>query len=380
MKNSNSSKLRIGVLPPASNFVPFLAADLLAALQFGFAESGVPVELIPEFAGHNAEPKLLLPKVQHLLLLQRVAAVVAPLNVALIDKLSGTFQNQATPLVVLSMGEDPLFEGARNPFVFVNSFQLWRAAWMSGYLGARRFGPRAGALVSLHEGGYGLAFAFQLGLEAANGSLLQTAVTHTQSSSEDPSSAIASIVAREPDFIWAAYSGKEAASFFTACGAAAFRPKIPVLGLPPLVDEHVRKSAGDSVLGTYFMAPHPPRAEAPGAVAALAKAIGRPPHPYALLAYESAHLIASAARAVETPDSFLSDFPRLLRQAEFRGPRGLIRFDNGAELESPVCLRQVNAGSDSVEEIEPPPLLNEQSALARRNLAKQGWVNPYLCG
>jgi hypothetical protein len=39
----------------------------------------------------------------------------------------------------------------------------------------------------------------------------------------------------------------------------------------------------------------------------------------------------------------------------------------------------VASGSDLIEEIAAPPILAEQCALARRNLSKQGWINPYLC-
>jgi ABC-type branched-subunit amino acid transport system substrate-binding protein len=379
MSDSHSSKLRVGVLPPGSNFVPFLAGDLLTALEFGLAEARLEAEVVVEFAGYNGDLKVVLPKVQHLLFAERVACVVAPLNLSLVERLAGQFESQGVPLIALSLSEDPLFESAQNPYVFVNSFHLWQAAWMCGYLGAQRFGPRAASLVALHEGGYSLNFAFQLGLEAGNGNLLQTAVTHTNSNSEDPSPSIAEIAGRDPDFIWAAYSGKEAASFLAAYEASGCKSSIPLLGLPPLVDEHVRKAAGDSTLGVYFVTPGPQRAEADGVTTALAQAIGRQPHPYALLAYESAHLIAAAARTISTPGSLSVGLPVALRQVEFQGPRGLARFDNGAGIEVPFCFRQVTPVNDSVQEVEAPPLLNEQCLLARKKLVKHGWVNPYLC-
>ncbi len=379
MGDPHTTKLRLGVLPPGSNFVPFLASDLLAALEFGFAESGLQAEFVVDFAGYNADPKVLLPKVQELLVMHRVACVIAPLNVSLIEKLAGQFQSQATPLVVLSLGEDPLFESAVNPYVFVNSFQLWRTAWMCGYLGARRFGPRAATMVAMHEGGYGLNFAFQLGLEAANGSLLQTVVTHRNSNTEDPSPSLAAVTAHKPDFIWAAYSSKEAVSFLAAYHASGSRPKPPVLGLPPLVDNNVREAAGSSALGVYFMTPGRQTARDISMKSALAQAIGRSPHPYALLAYEAAHLVASAARALDNAGCSFSGLPQMLRAADLDGPRGLVRFDNGEESETPFCFGQVGFGEDSMEEIEAPPLLTEQSLLARRRLFKQGWINPYLC-
>jgi branched-chain amino acid transport system substrate-binding protein len=355
--------------------VPFLGADLLAALKFGLREAGLESELMTDFAGYNAEPKVILPKVQDLLIARQADCVVAPLNVSLMETLAGQFQSQQVPLIALSLGEDPLFDSARNPYVFVNSFQLWQAAWMCGYLGAQRFGTRAATLVSLHESGYGLTFAFQLGLEAANGTLLQTVVTHRDSSTEDPSTAIAEIAAREPDFIWAAYSGKEAASFLAAYDASGHKQRIPMLGLPPLADQHVRKAAGDAAIGTAFISPGSRNAQMNSMNSALAQDIGRLPHPYAVLAYEAARLIAAAAAL----DGSHKSSAQALRQAEFNGPRGATAFDNGTEPEMAFCLHHLTSGNDSIEEVNAPPLLAEQAFLARRKLVKHGWINPYLC-
>jgi branched-chain amino acid transport system substrate-binding protein len=370
-----TSSVRLGVLPPGSNAVPLLAADIVAALRYGCSESGLDVELVTEFAGYNADPRLVLPKVQQLLVGEGVACVVAPLNVSLIGKLAGEFETSGVPLVVLSLGEDPLFDSARNPHVFVNDFHLWRAAWMCGYVGARRFGPAAASLVSLHEAGYGLNFAFQLGLEAAGGHLLQTAVTHRHTTTDDPLTAIADIAGRKPDFVWAGYSGREAISFLPAWAAAGVRDRIPLIGLPPLVDDHVRRKVGDAMAGAYIVTPGAASDHSADAAAGLVRALGRRPHPYAVLAYEAAHLMAAAAR---TGGSTAAGLLAHLGAASFHGPRGQVRFDDGSVVDQPFHLTRIAADAVS-EDLEGPPLLGEQHLLARRQLAKQGWINPYLC-
>jgi branched-chain amino acid transport system substrate-binding protein len=282
------------------------------------------------------------------------------------------------PLIALSLGEDPLFQSATGACVFVNTFHLWQSAWMGGYEGARRFGPRAAAMVALHEGGYNLSFAFQLGLEAAGGTLIDTVVTHTESNRDDPSPSIARIAAGEPDFIWAGYSGKEAVSFLTAYHASGCKEHIPVVGLSPMVDENVREATGAAAHGVLFVTPRLPRDDdAETAFRALKRAIGREPHPYAVLAYESVHLIAAAvgASADRSPQALAA----ALRHAEIQGPRGTVRFDDGTGIDTAFCLRRVTAGDDAIERVDAPPLLNEQSLLARKRLVKHGWINPYLC-
>jgi branched-chain amino acid transport system substrate-binding protein len=370
-------KLHFGVLAPGSNFVPFLAGDLLDAFELGLAKICLDAELVVESAGYNADLRMVIPAVQKLILEGRVHCIVAPLNVSLIEKLAGYCENQAVPLIALNLTEDPLNEAAQNPFVFINSFHLWQCAWMSGYLAAQRFGQRAVAMNALHESGYGLMFAFQLGLEAAQGTLVQAIVTHQNSSTEDPSEFIARAAAQKPDFIWAAYSGKEAASFLTSYEASGLKNHIPVITISPMVARHICKAAGDAVLGIWYAAAEDVEADAS---VALAEAIGREPNPYAVLAYESVGLIAAAIRDIKDTTDFAADFPGALRRAEFKSQRGTVRFDDGCGVDMSFNLRQITADGDNiVEKIVAPPLLKEQYLLACKKIAKEGWVNPYLC-
>lgn len=376
MGRVHPSALRIGVLPPGSSFVPFLADDIVAALELGLAEFSTSAELVPEFADCNAEVKVVGPKVQQLLIGQRVACVVAPLNVSVMEKLAPHFQSRPSALVALSLGEDPLFDTAHQPHLFVNTYQLWRAAWMCGYLGVQRFGPRVATMVALHESGYSFGFAFQLGVEAAGGTLHHTLVTHRNTRTEDPTEAIAAAGAGNPDFVWAGYSGTEAVSFFNAFEASGLRGRIPLVGLSPLVDGQVRDAVGEAIHGVHIVEPGPRSAGDHPDITLLAQTLGRPPHPYAQLAYETGRLIAAAANAAGPAPA---DLVPALRDAEFVGPRGLVRFDNGTERTTPFCLRVVQPDGDTGEEVASPSILDEQCALARKNLVKQGWVNPYLC-
>ncbi len=376
MSLGRSGPLRVGVLPPGSSFVPLLAEDLLAALELGLADAGVPAELVAEFADHNADPKVVAPKAQQLLVGQRCACVVAPLNVSLMERLAPNFQFRNSPLLALTLGEDPLFDTARNPCLFVHSHQLWRAAWMCGYLGVRRFGPRAAMLLGLHDGGYGLAFAFQLGLEAAGGEVAHVAVTHRHSRRDDPSDDIAAALRATPDFVWAAYSGLEAISFLQAYARRPGLAALPIIGLSPLVEDHVRAGVGAAAAGLHIVTPGPSSADQHALTLALTKALTRRPHPYVVLAYESARLLGLAAGRVAGGQA---DLPAALRDVAFDSARGAVRFDDGVERPIPFCLRRMTADGETVDDVDGVPALDEQCGAARRNLVKQGWVNPYLC-
>lgn len=376
MDSASSSKPKIGVLAPNSNFVPFLAGDMLKALEVGLAEANLDSEIIVGPAGYLADIKMVAPAIQQLILERRVDCIIAPLNVSLIEKIASQFENQGVPLIALNLTEDPLFESARNPFVFVNSFYLWHSAWMSGYLAAQRFGLRGAAMTSLHESGYGLMFAFQLGLEAAQGTLVQTAVTHRNSNTEDPTENILEVAAQNPDFIWAAYSGKEAGSFLSAYKAAGLQNKIPLMTIPTMVSQNIRQAAGEAIDGIWYVTAENPKSDE--AANLLADALGRKPNSYALLAYESANLIADAVRRTDKTKNFSEIFPESLEQAQFQSPRGSLRF-NKYSGDTTFYLRRIKDGEDSFEEVAAPPILDEQYQLACRKLAKQGWFNPYLC-
>lgn len=364
------------MLPPNSNFVPFLAKDMLAAIELGLKEARLDADLIIESAGYNADFATFTQSVQRLILSKSVHCVIAPLNVSLIEKTAGYFESQGVPLIALNLTEDPLFESARNPFIFVNSFYLWHSAWMSGYLAGQRFGKRAASIVALHEGGYNLTFAFQLGLEAAGGELVKSCVTHIKSTSDDPTEKIREIASQNPDFIWAAYSGKEAVSFLKAFESSGFKGKIPLMTISPMVSRSIRRNAGSSVDGIWYVTPAYSQGNETENL--LAEALGREPNPYAELAYESVKLLADAVRNADETKNFAEVFPELLQNAKFQSHRGAVQFNNYFGDEA-FCLRQVTGEEDTSEKISAPPNLNEQYPLACRKLVKEGWVNPYLC-
>ena len=376
MSSEKPSKLRIGVLPPNSNFVPFLAKDMLAAIELGLKETRLDADLIIDSAGYNADSAIFNQSIQRLILSKDAHCVIAPINVSLIEKTASYFENQGVPLIALNLTEDPLFETARNPFVFVNSFYLWQSAWMSGYLAAQRFGKRSASIVALHEGGYNLTLAFQLGLEAAGGELVQAAVTHLKSTGEDPTEKIREVASHNPDFIWAAHSGKEAVSFLKAFENVGLKDKIPLVTIAPMVSQNIRRNAGDSIHGIWYaMATNSQENQTAGL---LIETLGREPNPYALLAYESVRLIADAMQNIDETKDLTEALPESLKNAKYQNHRGIMQFNkySGSDVFS---LCQVTDKDGVSEKFVAPPNLSEQYPLACRKLVKEGWVNPYLC-
>ena len=379
--------IKIGLLAPNSNYLPFLARNIHAAIELGLAENpGVEYELLIEPGGYNADRQVLEGKIQELLVKHQVDVVVAPLNVGSYDHVVPHCSSQSTPLIVLSLGEDVACLDSLNPHLFVNSFNLWQSAWMTGYWGAERYGRKACSMAALHDGGYGMSFSFAIGLEGQGGTVVQSAVTHRESRDEDPSESLRMIAENHPDFIMGFYSGREAVSFLKAYRGLGQEKRIPLVGLPFMVDAALLDEVGDMALGIKTVScwsRTTPR-DAHFTKAFEAKA-GRPVDCYSLLAYETGHLIAQAALQIGEGNALLGQLPDALKAVEFDGPRGVIAFDSETgEVRTTDHLREVVKCEDGkyhnkiIETLEVPPLFHEQLGLARKNLAKQGWLNPYL--
>ncbi len=378
-------RIKIGVPTPNSNFIPFFAKDYLKALEMGLSQGGVlDYELFPEPCGYCAQKEVVADKVQALLLKQQVDVVVMPLNTGLFEHVSSYFSAQQTPLIITTMGEDVIPPASRNPYLFTNTFNLWRSAWMAGYRGAAKFGKNACTSSGFHDGGYGLSFAFALGVEAQGGKILQAAVTHREARDEDPTETIRMLADKKPDFIMGLYSGKEAISYLGAFRECA--DHIPLMGLAPLADPSVLAEAGADARGIESVCCRPLTCDAYDSFAnAFLKDTGRLPNPYALMAYESARLLSLAAERLEGSEPPPGELARALSVASFDGPRGRVSFDNEvAEVETLDYLSEVSidengkAVQSGLGKLEAPPIFYEQLDLARKKLTKHGWLNPYL--
>lgn len=379
--------LKIGVLVPNSNYIPRLARDIPQALALALAETpAIDYELCIEAAGYNADRSVLIGKIQELLVKAQVDVVVAPLNAGMLRHVKHYFSGQQVPLIVNTLGADIVNLDSQDAYLFINSFNLWQSSWMSGYWGADAYGKRACSMAALHEGGYGMGFSFALGLEAQGGQLLQAAVTHHTSRTEDPTEIIKWVAETNPDFIMGLYAGKEAVSFLKAYHQLGYQGQIPLMGLPFMVDEALLDELGELALGIQSISCWDQESDAAQAFARIfQEQTGRSVNCYVLLAYESGQLIARAIHEIGPDRPINGQLVEALLAAEFAGPRGPIKFDaENREINTPAYLREVARREDGrlhntvLKTLLPPSLLDQQIALARKNLPKQGWLNPYL--
>lgn len=358
------------------------------ALQLGLnANQSLEYELCIEPAGYNANKDDVIAKVQELLIKHQVDIIMAPLNVGLLAYIKHYFSGEQVVLIVNTLGEDVVFHETQDPFVFINSFNLWQSSWLSGYWSAIEYGPQACSIAAYHDAGYGMLLSFALGLEAHEGKLNQVQVTHQQTRDQDPSADIQAVINTNPDFVMGFYSGREAISFLQTWRQLEGKTHPPLVTLPFAVDEILQAQLGDLAIGvTSISCWNRETLEAKHFLEIYQAQTQYPVNCYALLAYETGHLIASAMRHIGTSQALQANLAEALKFAEFNGPRGLLKFDTTTR-ETTIAnyyVHKVQKGADNqlhnkvINALEIPPLLDEQLNLSRKNLEKQGWLNPYL--
>ena len=381
--------IKIGIPVPNSNFIPRVGKSIVTSLKLGLnSHPSIEYELFLEATGYNADKRVLEDKINGLILKNEVDIVTAPLNPGLLATVGGIFSGQQLPLIINTLGEDIIATEDTNPYVFANSMNLWQSMWALGYWAVGQYGEEICTLAALHDGGYGMAFAFGLGVEANGGRILQTAITHRNSCTEDPSAEIEMIAKNAPAAIFALYSGKESISFLSAYRQLGYLGQIPLIGGPFMVDDSLLSAAGESALAVHTPLSWSADSDAPenrGFKERYRELLGEAPHVYALLAYETGCLIALAAGKIGGSQASPTDLAEALTEVAIHGPRGAIGFDPGTrEVSTRDHLRQVLRAEDgtlfnkSIATLPLPPLFHEQLALARVNLKKQGWLNPYL--
>ena len=371
--------MRIGLLLANSRFVPQLAADVRHWIAKGLA--GADHRLVVEATPYNESPFQVRDKIQRLMVAEEADIVVAPLGAGMLPRVADLAAGQEVPLLVLTMGEDVCEGDTVPPWVFVNSLGLWRSAWLTGRMAGEGLGSRVCIVSAAHESGYGLNFAVALGVESAGGAVVATMPAPAVTDEAAVSELVERAAALAPDGIVLLASGEPLAPLAAAFAASSF----PTVGLAPHAWLPDGYRPGDGARFPAGVTGWNPLAK-PGAdfIAAFAAAEDRPAHAHAVLALEAGRLIAdAAARCGGRPRG--ERLRAALAAATATGPRGPLRFDaETQEATTPQHCLRFATGPDgtmravAAEAAAEPPLLAEQVELARRRLAKQGWLNPYL--
>jgi branched-chain amino acid transport system substrate-binding protein len=368
---------------------PAVDQSFVAGLRGALTDAGVAFELAIEPTGNCAVKDIVTEKIQRLLLQHTPDVVTGVMGAGLSLHMHALFRDAETPFVVTDLGADPIMTGeSRNPFVFVNTLNLWQSACALGYWAASAVGSKACVATGFHEAGYGIIPAFWQGFhEAGGGTILSTEVTHRASADDDPSEHLRRIAALDPDFVMAFYSGREGISFVNAWHDMGLSARVPLIASPLLTH--------DAWLARM---PHPPvgvrtasswdtgaDGDEPERFRCLAKVgEGKSPAVFALLGYETGRMLAAAtARGGNNLSG--ETMCRALSGVSFVSPRGKMMVDEATgEVGTTDYLQELQRGTDgtlsrvTLETLPLPPSFRTVYDAIRQSDGRSGWINPYL--
>lgn len=372
----------LGVIVPQSNFLPNFSRDLPIACKMGLGEANDKVNLFFESGGYNEDAEVIKEKIQGMIMRENLHAVLCPLNSSLIETVSQICKAEQVALIVNTMGEDVIFESALSDVLFVNSYQLWQSAWLTGYYAANCGFKTLATVFARHEGGYGIPLAIGVGAEANQAKIASVQITHVDSSDEDCTELLRQLDSAKPDVVIAHHFGQEAINFLRDAESAKLES--PLITLPTFVEDLTLNQLGSRIEGMKTISTFKSDAQPYQTFAKEFKAkSGRIAHPHIVMAYESVQLVLKVVNACEdaTFESLISE----LNKVTISGPRGDTGFNPDVQETLSHCyVREVckdESGqfyNKTIDEMVLPYLCHEQYGLAQKNTQKQGWVNPYL--
>jgi branched-chain amino acid transport system substrate-binding protein len=221
-----------------------------------------------------------------------------------------------------------------------------------------------------------------MGYEAAGGKVLASYVTHKPAADIGLSALMASIKQNKPDVVFASYYGQAAVDLINAYARAGLSRSVPLVGTAFLVDQAVIKSVGSAAAGVrtaMSWAATLDTAENQAFVGAYQRKTGKSPDAFALLGYETAHLVLAAV------DRQAGSAIDALATASFSGPRGAIGMNalthttTGSHYLQQAKQQGINVRNVVLSEL-PTVAAHDAEVAALRASLKTGWLSSYLCG
>lgn len=375
------NRVRIGALLPNSTYIRRLASDIRqAAFAVLKSDPALELDVVVESTSYNESPGEVRGKLRDLMISSDVDVVLAPLNTGMVPRIADLAEGQGTPVIVLTLGEDIFAGDVAPPWIFLLSMGYWRSAWLAGYRAASAGGDVC-ILSCAHAGGYGMSFAAALGVEAAGGKVAATIPAPAGIDALQASDLVSYTLSGAPGGIVFLGAGPDGEALGGVLAGAADRPAI--WGLPPvgLLPGPIRSEVNAAV--HCFSAWNPCSDASSQFIEEWTASTSRAVHPYAVLAREAGLFLAEAVGRLGSAgdrDALRS----ALADSAVTGPRGPVAFDPATQeaVTPQVCLTFTLAPDGRsiacAEPVRVPDLLDEQVALARQNIDKQGWTNPFL--
>lgn len=379
----------IGMIIPNKGLYPHIGSSIAAGFKLAMDECDVngicnPDKLRIMEVGTN--PNEAIDKVKILLENDKVDILAGVINPAVAERLHGILEKNRTFLILMEAGSNVVRNNEYSPYIFHNNLGYWRSNFALGEWGVRNYGKKVFVASSFYESGYDALYAFNLGVEKAGGKVIKTYVSHVTPNAMEMNFLMQSMAEDKPDFILASYSGKEAVEFAHAYSSSFSINKIPLV-CSSIMAENINQDNSISLLPGMISASSWSSGlnskENKSFKKSFLQLTGRPANSFAVLGYDTGHLIIAAAVAAGSKLNNVTKVREVLRNSVINSPRGLLQMDSMTHnIQPPVYLQKLivnNTGfyNRIIDELRP---VSEgyHSLAALRNETRTGWLNAYL--
>jgi len=234
------------IMPMAANF----NSGLKHGLNGLSSEQDIEVEIVPEFIGQGSALQV-ENAVNKLIGFNDSNIITGIISNSVTKELADKFAKHKRPIIINNIGEHLPSPGASNDYIFLNSVHSWQQVWSMGKWAVQTFGKKGMLVSGLYDAGYSFPIMLQKGMEAAtdDASLpFAIAPVRQYKGLADVASVIPQLIEQNPDFVFATFCGEEASMFLSEYVKHGLHKKIPLLGLPFLLEPF---DSGDESIDVY---------------------------------------------------------------------------------------------------------------------------------
>ncbi|MEO6938683.1 MAG: ABC transporter substrate-binding protein [Candidatus Kapaibacterium sp.] len=367
--------IKVGVIMQRGSWTTesALSGMLLHLKEINNTVGGRPVQLIVEEIGKGTGS--LAAKTAKLVEKDNVDVVIANVNSRAAQSVREYVDTHKVAFVEMNAGEVITAHSAVSPTYFRSTLNLWQAHAAMGTWAANTIGKKASILTSFANSGFDFHPAFQLGFEAAGGTIVSHRVTGSPTGADHPMLAISDLPKNQADVLYASYSDQSAYGFVQAFKSSGL--DTPVLGTNFHEGLHGASSNAAQLSGSRYAGSwsvNMKNAENASFVKSYEKFAGKSADEFAVLGNDTLRMVLAAAQRN-------TNIAEGLLEVGLTGPRGEMRFDKTSHsLLTQVFLIEDNASGAKITELEYAASTRATAAASTVSGLKSGWLNSYLAG
>ncbi len=380
---------KIGLIIPDSGLYPELGKNIKTGLSLALKRSGISSAIVGEkiktvVTGNRRHENLAA--VRELIQKNKCEILVGVIPPITASEMHNELEENGKFLIVTNAGANVVRTEEQSPYIFYNTLGYWQSNFALGQWAARHLGRNIFIATSFYESGYDALYAFRTGAEQEGGKIIETHVSHLPNAQTEMHELMGRIKNAAPDFVFAAYSGNEAAEFLSAYSKAGLENKIPLAASSFMAETSMLnkyRTSFPSMISCSSWMPGLTAGEKSLSVKHTVNKSENPDDRFAVLGFDTGILIAETLHATGNKLTDISLVRESLRNAAFNSPRGKVFMNCDTQsITTPLYLYNLNADMNkfSYAEIDELKTVGSNNRVFTSLCSQQrtGWLNEYL--